>query len=93
MFKLSVNKVEDVSVFGGLNMSEATSSRIDIQKMSIHPETMPGLNKGNVIVLNNVQPLLPEISLLQDFYLIVDQPSLYSELHKEYRVLYKQPLI
>ena len=43
-------------------MSEATSSRIDIQKMSIHPEKMPGLNKGNVIVLNNVQPLLPEIS-------------------------------
>ena len=72
-------------------MSEATSSRIDIQKMSIHPEKMPGLNKGNVIVLNNVQPLLPEISAASiRFYLIVDQPSLYSELHKEYRVLYKQ---
>ena len=55
---------------------------------------MPGLNKGNVIVLNNVQPLLPEISAASiRFLLNCDQPSLYSELHKEYRVLYKQPLI
>ena len=53
--------VDDVSVFGGRNIRDATSSLIDIQNMSIHPDMMPGRSSGNVIDLNSVQPLLPDI--------------------------------